>query len=139
MLITLAERREERGGYRVFADTCQNLGTVCVTLLGVPSTAVYQLRHSRECGKEQESLLYKFLVNLCWLHRQTLIMLCFSLMMKKGLIFVCLFSMIMIDILVFVTDVFYVESQQQNLIVYCKVVTSVSVLALSLVSQENAS
>jgi hypothetical protein len=110
MLITLAERREEHGSYRVFADTCRNLGTEYVTLLGAPSTAVYQLRHSRECGKKQESLLYRFLVNLCWLHQQTLVMLCFSLMRKKGLIFVCLFSVIMIYVSIFVTDVFYLES-----------------------------
>lgn len=117
MLIMLAERREEHGSYRAFADTCQNLGTAYVMLLGVPSTAVYQHHHSRECGKEQESLLYRFLVNLCWLHRQTLIMLCFSLMRKKGLIFVCMLSVIMIYISVFVTDFFYLESQQLNLIV----------------------
>jgi len=98
MLLMLSERREEHGSYRAFADTCQNLGTVYVTLLGVPSTAMYQLHHSRECGKEQGSLLYRFLVNLCWLHRQTLVILCFSLMRKKGLIFVCLFSVIMIYI-----------------------------------------
>jgi len=89
MLIMLSERREEHGSYGALADACQNLGTVYVTLLGVPSTAVYQHHHSRECGNEQESLLYRSLVNLCWLHRQTLIMLCFSLMRKKGLIFVC--------------------------------------------------
>ena len=117
MLFTLAERTEKHGSYRAFAGTCQNLGTVYVTLLGVPSTAVYQLHHSRECGKERESLLYRFLVNLCWLRQQTLIMLCFSLMRKKGLIFVCLFSVIMIYISIFVTDVFCVESEQQNLIV----------------------
>jgi hypothetical protein len=117
VLITLAERREKHGSYRAFADACQNLGTVYVTLLGVPSTAIYQLHHSRECGRKQESLLYRFLVNLCWLRRQTLIMLYFSLMRKKGLIFVCLFSVIMIYISIFVTDVFCVESQQQNLIV----------------------
>jgi len=117
MLLTLAERREQHGRYRAFADTCQNLGTACVSLLGVLSTAIYQHHHSRECGKEQESLLYRFLVNLCWLRRQTLVMLCFSLMRKKGLIFVCMFSMIMIYIPVFVTDVFYLESQQQNLMV----------------------
>jgi hypothetical protein len=50
----------------------------------------------------------------------------------------CLFSVIVIYISIFVIDVFYVESQQQNLIVWCKVVTSVSKLALSLLSQENA-
>ncbi|GFG29964.1 hypothetical protein Cfor_11749 [Coptotermes formosanus] len=84
MLRILATRWEEHGRYRTFADTCPNLGTVYATLLVAPSTAMYQHHHSRDCGKEQEILLYRFLLNLCWLHRQKLIMLCFSLMRKKG-------------------------------------------------------
>jgi hypothetical protein len=138
MLSTLAESWEERGSYRAFADTSRNLGTVYVTLLGVPNTAIYRHHHSRDCGKEQERLLYKFLVNFYWLHRQTSLMLCFSLMRKEGLIFVCLFAVIMIYISIFVTGVFYLESQQQNLVVWCKVVTSVSKLVLSLLTRENA-
>ena len=48
-------------------------------------------------------------------------------------------SVIMIYISIFVTDVFYLESQQQNLMVWCEVVTSVSKLVLLMLSKENAS
>jgi hypothetical protein len=92
MLKILAVSQKECGSYKTFADVYPNLGTVYVTLFVAPNTAIYQHHHSRDCGREQEILLSTFLMNLCWLHQQKLIMLCFSLMKKKGLIFIVLYG-----------------------------------------------
>lgn len=85
MLKILAASQRKCLSYKTFADIYPNLGTVCVISLVAPNTSIYQHHHSRDCGREQEILLSTFLMNLCWHHQQKLIMLCFSLMKKKGL------------------------------------------------------